>query len=346
MNQDPKLIARLEAALRKPSQATQTRSFPTWEEVQKRVAKYPDFDPKQGSVVSFDRSWKKTSFVTGALLAAATLSIVFLLGDAKNQSHPEEQSLAMAKAPVYVPLQSLSGILVQVKGKASLKGEETSLLPANKGKQVKSGDLIVSGPGSEIDIEFENQTWLRIFSSSQVEIQESGKSDSASKQTVRILQGKALFLIGKLKKDSEFRVTSGDLETQVRGTTFSVSYDGKSVQKVALREGSVSIQSPQGNVNLEPGKEFIRQTPAENGQIQSISATSDKELKALESQILQKRENALFDQYARLELVRLEDGTEYRGVIQGQTETHLLLETVEGTMEIPIKKILETEKIR
>ncbi|MDZ4726131.1 MAG: FecR family protein [Leptospira sp.] len=349
-NYDSKLILKLEAALRKTSAITNAQNFPTWEELSTRQIKHPELyevQKKHNNLVFFPFR-PKTVIATG-LLAAASLSIVFILNrHSLSQSHESIAMPSEASVRREVIAEDLLGLVSQTKGKNFIfsKENESAKAAVQKGTTVKSGDHLLVGNGSQLDLQFPNKAWVRIGQGTEIELVDSKTTSYSTKQLIRIIKGKVLVAIGKLQKDSSFQIASGDLETSVRGTTFSVSFDGKNSQSVALRDGSLSIQQ-KGEVEtvLEPGKRYER-TEKQTPTLTTLDPKDDKELKALQTQVTLTREALLYETYSRLELVRMEDGTEHRGVIRGQSATHLQIETVDGNLEIPIGKILETEKIR
>lgn len=346
---DPDQMKHLEAKLGKLSKVTLSQNFPSWEELSSREIKYPDLysSPKtKNQIIQFPHKGK---FLVGsALLAAASFSVVFLLNRSTAEI-PVNQVAEVSPAFASIPspeFKTLLGSIAQSKGKNSLKKSDESEIPMVKGMEVSAGDRLFVGKLGTIDISFPNHVFVRVLGDTEIEIVDSKSLLDSTQQLIRIWRGKVLITLGKLTKDSSFQIASGQVETMVRGTTFSVSYDGKTKQTIAVREGSVSVlTATQEESIIEPGKQ-IEFTDTVSSPIQDISTKEDKEMKALQTQVTLTREAKLYAEYSRLELVRMEDGTEYRGVIMGQSATHLQLETTEGRLDIPIGKILETEKIR
>ncbi|TGL41455.1 FecR family protein [Leptospira perdikensis] len=335
-------IAKWEELLRKPSKVTESREFPSWETVSKRSIQF-EYNPKSDSkVVSFFRKPLGLTVVGGSFLSlAATLFFVFLL----NPSQSNETNLALApSAKITKEISSpLKVIVSSVKGKVSVLPEGSSKpVSLVKSYQLASGDIVITDGFSQIDLDFETGSWMRITPNSEVVMDLIEKNSDAQSQKFSVKKGKLFASVSKLSKGSEFVVQAGEHLTQVRGTVFSVQFDGQ-IEVVAVREGSVAV----GDLILNAKQ----QTTVKLGEPVSLVASAvnpkeEKELKAFQTQTILARESKLYEEHARLELVRLEDGTEYRGVILGQSETHLHFQGLEGLIEIPIQKILETEKIR
>jgi hypothetical protein len=351
MKQDnnPEMIKDLENKLGKLSKVTLSREFPSWETLSKQEIKYPSLVevPKlRTNLLHFPK--KQKVWIGTGLLAAASLSIVFLLSRFTAPDSPQGLEVASTSVPSPRSLsyEPLLGAVSHTKGKNFLQEGSSEPAVLSTQSEIKVGNRILVGKAGTLDIIFPNKVYVRVLSETEIEIVDSKSSVDASLQLIRIWKGKVLVTLGKLKKDSSFQIASGNVDTTVRGTTFSVSYDGKAAQSVAVREGSVVVKTGEHpETVLEPGKQILisDNLPSE---VIAIQSKDDKEMKALQTQVTLSRESKLYEEYSRLELVRMEDGTEYHGVIMGQTATHLQLESIDGTLEIPIGKILETEKIR
>lgn len=343
--EDQKHIEALEALLRKPSKPAETMEFPTWQEMANRTIRHefvPEVD-KTTNLVSFFRKPKGLVVVSGVTFAlAASFLFVFFLNP--NTSQTEEVVTSLSKEGKQTLLSPLSVSVSQVKGKVFVvpSGSQNPV-PLVEKYQLASGDLITTETGSQVDLHFETGSWLRITAQSEVVVDQLEKSNEGYHlEKFSVKKGKLFASVSKLSKDSEFVVQSGEHLTQVRGTIFSVSFDGK-LGTVAVREGSVAL----GELILNSKQQaVVRMGESVPSTASPVSPKEDKELKAFYTQSMLAKEAMLYKEHARLELVRLEDGTEYRGVILGQSETHLQFEGIDGKIEIPIQNILETEKIR
>lgn len=340
-----KQIQSLESLLQKPSRVTETRSFPKWEEMATRSIRYEYQVPNQNknNIISFFKKPIGLTVVGGASFAlAATFLFVFLI------KPDPEKNLEVASAPAmeerrmdFLPLLvSVS----QVKGTVFVipSGSATPV-PLVETYKLTSGDQITTEKNSQADLHFETGSWIRVAQESQVAVDLIQKTnDGTVNQKFTVKQGKLFASVSKLSKDSDFVVQAGEHLTQVRGTVFSVTFDGNT-ETVAVREGAVSfgelILSAKQQAVVKQGEVFpVSPSP--------VTTKEEKELKAFYTQSILTKESMLYKEHARLELVRLDNGTEYRGVILGQSETHLHFKGLDGDIEIPIQNILETEKIR
>ncbi|BDA80876.1 hypothetical protein LPTSP3_g38060 [Leptospira kobayashii] len=350
---DPNKLKQLESRLAHLSKSTLNREFLSWEELSKKEPKFPDLymPPKTGQVVVFPGKFKWALGVGGTALfaTAASLLFVFFLKDSSSGTdNPSEMAKGAASPPVL--FSELLGEIQTSKGNNFLLHlGETVQIALKKGDKIRPGDKILTAENGSVDLDFENKTWIRVASASLVQLTDLKKSDSSAIQTIGIEKGKVLATVGKLKKDSVFQVVSGSYSTIVRGTTFSVSVDENGKQTVSVREGSVEVKNNSQNSEESIYLESLKQVSVSSDKAESVislGSKEEKELKALHTQVDLARENKLYEEYSRLELVRLEDGTELHGVILGQTDTHLQFEGTDGKIEIPIVKIVETEKIR
>ncbi|GBF44122.1 LipL45-related protein [Leptospira ellinghausenii] len=342
--EDQKHIEALEALLRKPSKVTEQVEFPNWETLVSRSPRQEWSGPSSSpnKVLSFFRKPAGLTLVGGTSFAiAATILFVFIMRPETTSNEVSSSAVMEKKREILSPL---SVSVSQVKGKVFIFPEgSVTKVPLVEKYQITSGDIITTELASQVDLQFETGSWLRINPQSEVIVQSLQKSDIGSySQKFSVKKGKLFASVSKLSKDSEFIVQAGEHLTQVRGTIFSISYDGV-METVAVREGSVAF----GDLILNAKQQAVVKQGESFPVIASqVSPKEDKELKAFYTQSILAKESLLYREHSRLELVRLEDGTEYRGVILGQSETHLHFQGMDGKIEIPIKNILETEKIR
>ncbi|TGM06419.1 FecR family protein [Leptospira jelokensis] len=340
-----KQIQSLESLLQKPSKVAESKEFPKWEDIATRSIRYEYQVPTQNNIVSFFRKPIGLAVVGGANFAlAASLFFVFFI-----RSFPDETTGGMASAAAPMEEQRLlfsplDVSVSQVKGNVFVvpSGSETRV-PLVETYKLTSGDLVQTESGSQVDLHFETGSWVRVSPQSQVAVDLIQKTnDGTLNQRFSVKQGKLFASVTKLSKDSDFVVQAGEHLTEVRGTVFSVAYDGKS-ETVAVREGSVAL----GDLVLNAKQQaVVKQGEQVPSVASAVTPKEEKELKAFYTQTLLAKESMLYKEHSRLELVRLDNGTEYRGVILGQSETHLHFKGLDGDMEIPIQNILETEKIR
>ncbi|XDD48307.1 FecR domain-containing protein [Leptospira sp. WS39.C2] len=342
--EDQKHIEALEALLRKPSKVTEQVEFPRWEDVATRSIRHEleKMPSETNKVISFFRKPMGLTVVGGTTFAiAATILFAFILKPTNNSIQVSSSAVMEEKRVIVTPL---SVSVSQVKGKVFVvpSGSNTPV-PLVEKYQLTSGDHIITDLSSQVDLHFETGSWIRVSSQSEVLVNTIEKTNEGThSQKFEVKKGKLYASVSKLSKDSEFVVQAGEHLTQVRGTIFSVSFNGN-IETVAVREGSVAF----GDLILNAKQQVVVKQGETIPQVASqVSPKEDKELKAFSTQAMLAKESMLYKEHSRLELVRLEDGTEYRGVILGQSETHLHFQGMDGKFEIPIQNILETEKIR
>lgn len=335
-------LQKIEEILQNPSSVTNKQSFVTWDELQNRTPRF-EFHPKSkstGVLVRFPT--KKLIWSGSALFAAASILVVFMIQKPTSLENISKEEVSVT-SPTNLIKNPLGGKVIHTKGDVMIipdQGKDPVRL--EKGYQLAAGDQIFTGKSGQVDLDFENQSWVRLNRLTKVRIIELFTNEMFDDQKLELIEGKVFAQVPKLTKTNNFSVLSGGRETLVRGTSFSVSYiNGQNT--VAVREGAVAVLETVVSANQQI--RFEKEKP-ETASVQPIGDKEGKELKAFQTQISLARESSLYNEYSRLELVRLENGTEYRGVILGQSETHLKFLHSSGPMEIPISEILETEKIR
>ncbi len=340
-------INSLENVLRSEASQTKEMKFPKWEEVSKRTVVFVDFHEKQKKQRE-NMEWFFASFgIAGSILAASLFFSVWIA-----RPFTEETKVATSPTPeaqVIIPEEPIPRAfkVTSVRGKIALSRAGVSI-PVGLETELRAGDKLEVGKKSEIDLEMEDLVFFKVSENSVAELVTNEKTSKKSITEVRLESGLLLFHLAKLQKDATFRIKSGIWDTEVRGTTFSLSYSEKSGQKVSVIDGSVAVRNRE-EVGLEEvvtEKQAAIFSPEKPPEIATISKSDLKSLSKLQKEVETRKEGNLFQEFKRWELVRLEDGTEVRGVILGQTETELQVKTIDGEVQIPISKVLETEKIR
>lgn len=142
-----------------------------------------------------------------------------------------------------------------ITGSASVeRSSKKETVDAFEGMQLVSEDVISVGDSSELLLLMDSKKHMCASSNTKFEIKATG-SDKKGSIKVNLLDGEALFTIDeKLNDDSTFEVTTPNATLSVRGTTFTVTYDGgKNVTTVEVEEGVVYTEYNNGNDSIEIG---------------------------------------------------------------------------------------------
>jgi hypothetical protein len=130
------------------------------------------------------------------------------------------------------------------------------------GASFKSGDKIVTGPKSKVDIQIGGIATIRVASNSSVEFSQIIQNSTGSSDTKLSLgSGKLYAKVNKTQKKDNFSVATPTFIAGIRGTEFIVEFknDNKGVVKVV--DGSVAVsprvraleEMPMDQVEKNPG---------------------------------------------------------------------------------------------
>ncbi|MBC8010721.1 MAG: FecR domain-containing protein [Burkholderiales bacterium] len=174
-----------------------------------------------------------------------------------------------------------------IKGDVSYKlAGTTQYLPLVAGTAIPQGATIKTGAGSIAVIVFASGSTASIRPDSEVEITKfeqeaftgplpSGSEPSVSNTQIKIVNGQVVSKVSKLKKGSEFVVSSPVGAAGVRGTTFSVIYNAATgAFTIAVIEGGVVVRTVTGQTASVAAYEQV--TASQNGNISAITKLSNE----------------------------------------------------------------------
>jgi hypothetical protein len=167
----------------------------------------------------------------------------------------------------------------------------TTYLPLTVGTALPQGATIKTGAGSTAQIVFASGSSASIAPNSEVEVTKfeqeafsgplpAGAEPSMSSTQIKIVNGGVTSKVAKLKKGSEFVVSSPVGAAGVRGTTFQVTYDAATgAFSVATAEGAVVFTSASGAVTAVNGGEGFDGS--------TVTALTDAQIAAIEAAIVE-----------------------------------------------------------
>ncbi|NIM05498.1 MAG: hypothetical protein GTO55_05100 [Armatimonadetes bacterium] len=129
---------------------------------------------------------------------------------------------------------------------------EASWIPLTLGKLVKAGDIVRTGPDSEVNLAWVGGTHVRLDPNTEFKLimARTNNKDRRTASEVSVSLGKIWVKLRKsLKESSKFEVKTPTIVAAVRGTIFSVEVAPDGTTTVETFEGEVGVkQGRQGSI--------------------------------------------------------------------------------------------------
>ncbi|MBI3396483.1 MAG: FecR domain-containing protein [Spirochaetia bacterium] len=228
------------------------------------------------------------------------------------------------------------------------------------GQMLVQGDRIITGPGARVDLGLPGGHIVRIKEQSDVEISTLRQTKSAAREAVIGLKnGEVVASVRKLDNAEKMQIKAPTAIAGVRGTGFRVSTDGaRSI--VVVADGAVEVQTAAAAAKVLEAGQSVTATKEETKEEAKLDAGSAAALKgeltemeanraAMDSEVMNaaaqlpivKSDADIARVYNRVEVVRLKNGTQYRGVVASQVGTVLLVQTSQGTFIVDSSQVSE-----
>ena len=123
-------------------------------------------------------------------------------------------------------------------------------IQVSSGMELKSGDIIKTGSGSNADITYKDGSKIAVKEKSTITVGNAGIKDS---ENVSISSGNLFATFKKMGKDNKKKVYTPTAVASVRGTEFKVSVSKSGETRVDLDEGKLDLNNPYGDKKLESG---------------------------------------------------------------------------------------------
>lgn len=239
---------------------------------------------------------------------------------------------------------SSRALVLSVRGEVSVQRSGGSV-SVHAGDVLVEADRIVTGENSILDLAVSGHA-IRILGQSSASIAELRKNKDGSGKSVRMAleKGGLLAAAARLSAKDRFEVRTPTAIAGVRGTRFLVQSDEQGT-RVRLFQGSVLVQGENGQERtVESGQAVVVTSDkiAEGGP-EEVSYLADfNELEAnpdlRDPEILNAAESLQSAQtaedikklYQKIEIIKLRDGREFRGVIASQSGTRVIIHTPQG----------------
>ena len=324
-----------------------------------------------GSIPQFDKNWmnqfpkksvemnvmnQKNKWIPILGFAASIfvgVGIFFSLE--RNTQQPQEPNQVVTKpAENTVEQKPVKAIVLFTKGKVT-KTDGTKLY---QGNILKENESVQTGPKSTIDIGLTDSSVIRLDENSSVTLEKLQTSNFGFSLQFRLNVGKLFNIAPKMTKDSSYEVHTATSVAGVRGTSFEVNSDEKS-SVIIVHEGTVYVKSllkdKQKFTASKNEKVVISSTEETLYKEESTSSVSytemlshlkdmmdEETISTLNSIKHAKSEEELSEIYnLSVEILKLTDGKEIRGVVISHKNKTLIVQTMEGVFILKESEILD-----
>lgn len=157
-------------------------------------------------------------------------------------------------APMAQAEPTLAGHVSFLSGSAQRAGTATETLAPNS--PVYVGDVLATGPNSELHVEMEDGGMLALRSGSSLRIDHfAAEGKDTDGQAVSLLKGALRAISGWVGKSrpQNYSLTASTITIGVRGTDFEVIKGEDETAHVQVLSGGVDLKSPEGQLPVDAG---------------------------------------------------------------------------------------------
>lgn len=262
-------------------------------------------------------------------------------------------------------------------GNATIQSANSAQRPIQIKDEVKDGDIIETGDKSYIIIQTNDGIIIRFEANTKVDI---ASISDFTKRELNLNKGKILSSVSKLKKGSEYKISTMTAVASVRGTEFLTEYSGDKTI-VAVGNGKVSVinSGTKKTEALDTGKSAVIANAEAAIKLRDINSIESLELSKIsktpmvenaEKKSVDELKNLYKDNFAdseeinsrigeitgiplteikgkfgRIDVISLYNGRVLQGAILSRGDTYKIL-TISGTIAVPAKDIKRTEIIK
>ncbi len=193
------------------------------------------------------------------LMILISTSVSFTAGLAQDPSPPVEQTAADTSMTSSVSAETAKegarGEVTYVEGRARkqpLQSEEW--LTAEKGSAVVSGDKVRTLRESRAELELMKLDIIRLAPMTTIDIVKlyEETKEGRDETQINVDQGNIWALVGKVKEDAEFNISTPVAGAAITGTRFRIEVEEDSSTLLKVYEGEVKITNAPGNKTLQP----------------------------------------------------------------------------------------------
>ncbi|PIS03344.1 MAG: hypothetical protein COT85_00670 [Chlamydiae bacterium CG10_big_fil_rev_8_21_14_0_10_42_34] len=161
---------------------------------------------------------------------------------------------------ISVSAREMAGKVVAIEGRAVARNPNRKDRTLSKGSPIMTGEKIVVGADSRVQIKFTDDAVLNLIPNSEYEVQNYsyGSKRTANTYLGEIFKGGFRHLTGKIAKENPEAVT-------IKGPTVTIGIRGTLIQAVIARGGAmfigcefgmITVVSPKGSISLGPTRKF------------------------------------------------------------------------------------------
>lgn len=188
-------------------------------------------------------------------------ALLILLGAAlsfsisASQDPPTTDTSTTPAASLGATPESARGEVTYVEGRARkqpLQSEEW--LTAEKGSAVVSGDKVRTLRESRAELELMKLDIIRLAPMTTIDIVKlyEETKEGRDETQINVDQGNIWALVGKVKEDAEFNISTPVAGAAITGTRFRIEVEEDSSTLLKVYEGEVKITNAPGNKSLQP----------------------------------------------------------------------------------------------
>jgi hypothetical protein len=130
----------------------------------------------------------------------------------------------------------IKGSVFKAKGKSWLRIHQIGTI-------LKESDKIKTGANSKVEIKFDDGSLLQLTSDSVAQLKEYNLASNGRNSNINLDKGSIFANVNKLKKESQFQISTKTAIAGVRGTEFFVGIDESKKVTVEVYEGAVAVAS-------------------------------------------------------------------------------------------------------
>lgn len=245
-------------------------------------------------------------------------------------------SFLMVGTAIALTAGEVEGKLLKASGKVEVE-RDGKKIPAQAGMEIRGGDIITTGKGSEASIYIGENRVLTIRENSHFRIDDSGLEQGSGKSGM-LVYGMVYIRHGKSGSQKPYEIQTPSAVAGVRGTAFTVAVSPDGASLFAVEEGEISVETGSG------ASQTIRmnqQVEVENEKVRSLRVGNYNPMTNRPDEWRKQRlERVLKNPFPVLRML----GTDIKaGVVRGNRILREALPLTEKAIE-KATKIKETQK--
>ncbi|MDH5681570.1 MAG: FecR domain-containing protein [Spirochaetota bacterium] len=125
------------------------------------------------------------------------------------------------------------------------------------GTVLLQNDVLKTGGNGQVEIQFDDGSLLKLSKNSRISLKQYSYSRKGRKSNINLKSGSLFANVNKLRRKSDFKVSTVTAVAGVRGTQFFVSIDKKEKVKVEVYKGQVDVNAKDKVVSVKSGQQTV-----------------------------------------------------------------------------------------